>query len=50
VAELRRRLAQGPSTAAQGEDFRAFVAREIEPYNVAGLCDPNRRNMYPYLD
>jgi FADH2 O2-dependent halogenase len=50
VAELRRRLAVGPSTAKQAEEFQAFVAREIEPYNLAGLCDPSRRNMYPYLD
>ncbi|MFN9373208.1 MAG: hypothetical protein ACK6D3_15110 [Planctomycetaceae bacterium] len=50
VAELRRRMAEGPSTADQAEDFRTFVARQIEPYNLAGLCDPNRRNMYPYLD
>jgi FADH2 O2-dependent halogenase len=50
VAELRRRLARGPSTPHEAAEFQAFVAREIEPYNLAGLCDPTRRNMYPYLD
>ncbi|MGH8596286.1 MAG: NAD(P)/FAD-dependent oxidoreductase, partial [Gammaproteobacteria bacterium] len=26
------------------------VAGLIAPYNVAGLCDPARRNMYPYME
>ncbi len=35
------------------EDTRRYqreVARLIAPYNVAGLCDPTKRNMYPYLE
>jgi len=30
--------------------YQREVADLIAPYNVAGLCDPARRNMYPYLE
>lgn len=30
-----------------GEEIERFVARAIEPRNVAGLADPARRNLYP---
>lgn len=50
VAELRRVLTAGPVTPEGAEQFRQFVEHEIAPYNVAGLCDPARQNMYPYLD
>ncbi|NIR49113.1 hypothetical protein GWO43_11670, partial [candidate division KSB1 bacterium] len=30
-------------------DFRERIAKDIAPYNVAGLCDPNKHNMYPFL-
>jgi FADH2 O2-dependent halogenase len=36
---------------ATASDARAFLAeahRALEPYNRCGLCDPGRRNMYPY--
>jgi FADH2 O2-dependent halogenase len=33
------------STAAE---FERRVARDIAPYNTAGLCDPAKRNMYPF--
>lgn len=29
-------------------EFRDHVARVLEPYNIAGLCDPAKRNMYPF--
>ncbi len=29
-------------------EFRAFVAREIAPWNRVGLCDPAKRDLYPY--
>ena len=35
-----------------GEDeeaYRQFVAELLQPYNIAGLCDPARQNMYPFL-
>jgi tetracycline 7-halogenase / FADH2 O2-dependent halogenase len=34
------------------EDARAFAERvrvDIEPYNPAGLCDPSKQNLYPYV-
>lgn len=27
-----------------------YVAATIEPFNLVGLCEPERRNLYPYLD
>lgn len=47
--ELRRLLAQDRISEAQSEEYRGFVARQIAPYNLAGLCEPERRNLYPYL-
>ena len=35
-------LAHGPDPA-----YAAAVARSIEPLNIAGLCDPGKRNWYP---
>jgi FADH2 O2-dependent halogenase len=34
---------------AESERFAAGVAHVLEPYNLAGLCDPRRRNMYPFV-
>jgi FADH2 O2-dependent halogenase len=31
------------------ERFAAAVAAEVAPYNLGGLCDPARRNMYPFV-
>lgn len=51
--ESRRRLARltrGGRRPASAEDRRGFedwVARTIAPRNVAGLADPERRNLYP---
>ena len=30
-------------------DLQDQVARDIAPYNTAGLCDPSKMNMYPYV-
>jgi FADH2 O2-dependent halogenase len=30
------------------EELRRMVARDLSPINVTGLCDPERRNMYPF--
>ncbi len=42
----------GNSTARDatggGPAFASRVHRMIEPYNTAGLCDPERRNVYPF--
>ncbi len=43
------RQAPGVS-AAEADGFAESVRRALEPYNLGGLCDPQRRNMYPFLD
>ena len=35
-------------SAADSERFADSVHRAIKHYNLAGLCDPRRRNMYPF--
>jgi tetracycline 7-halogenase / FADH2 O2-dependent halogenase len=34
-------------TPAQREEFARWVARAVEARNIAGLADPERRNLYP---
>jgi FADH2 O2-dependent halogenase len=43
----RRALAGAHHGRGIGEDFGEEVRRAIEPINIAGLCDPSRRNWYP---
>src|SRR5439155_24906881 len=33
---------------ADAGQFAADVGRAVAPYNAAGLCDPARRNLYPF--
>ncbi len=47
VQSLARKAQLGPREAS---DYHRKVAGLIAPYNVAGLCNPARRNMYPYLE
>ena len=35
--------------AADAGPFLAGVRRALGPYNLAGLCDPDRRNLYPFV-
>jgi len=35
--------------SADADRFLAEVGRELGPYNLGGLCDPYRRNMYPFV-
>jgi FADH2 O2-dependent halogenase len=43
------RLAREPQVSlAEIQRFEQFIARGIEPYNIAGLCDPAVKNMYRY--
>jgi hypothetical protein len=45
-----RRMTGGGRWAPSARDRDAFtdwVARTIAPWNVAGLADPGRRNLYP---
>ncbi|MEO7501921.1 MAG: FAD-dependent monooxygenase [Gemmatimonadaceae bacterium] len=37
----------GIGTSDERRDFVEWVAREIEPRNIAGLANPERRNLYP---
>ena len=42
-------LAGEPSAAAMAA-FTGQVAADIEPYNIAGLCDPDKHNRYPFME
>jgi FADH2 O2-dependent halogenase len=43
-------LRQAPAVVAEdAARFAAEVGRAIEPYNLGGLCDPGRRNLYPFV-
>lgn len=45
-----REVAADPRPPHDAHDrFGQFVRERIAPYNVAGLCDPAKRNMYPYI-
>lgn len=44
-------LTSRPELSRQAiEEYQSLVARLIAPYNIAGLCDPARRNMYPFIE
>jgi tetracycline 7-halogenase / FADH2 O2-dependent halogenase len=45
VQDCYSRVAQGVTDPAT---FRDHVAELLAPYNIAGLCDPAKRNMYPF--
>ena len=36
-----------PRSHGPDPDYAAAVARSVEPLNIAGLCDPGKRNWYP---
>jgi FADH2 O2-dependent halogenase len=44
VARLEAEMERMPAA-----EFEAFAAAELRAFNRAGLCDPARRNLYPYL-
>lgn len=49
LEERRRAILQaGAASPATLDEFDAEVARELAPYNHAGLCDPSVRNMYRF--
>ena len=39
----------GEVSPKQIREFRKRMAEEIDPINLAGLCNPAKNNMYPYL-
>jgi FADH2 O2-dependent halogenase len=44
------RLLEATATggAVTVQEYERQVARDIAPYNTAGLCDPAKKNLYPY--
>jgi len=43
ICQLATRPHLDPAESAR---FRSYIASAIEPYNLAGLCDPRKNNMY----
>jgi len=41
-------LSAAEQAALSATEFERSVALDIAPYNTAGLCDPQKRNMYPF--
>jgi FADH2 O2-dependent halogenase len=39
----------GAGASGGAEEYERQVARDIAPYNTAGLCDPAKHGMYPYV-
>jgi FADH2 O2-dependent halogenase len=48
-ASLARAAAMLDDPTVTAADLTAFVAEAIHPFNIGGLCDAERKNMYPYL-
>lgn len=46
--EMVRLTRPGAPAAAEVRAFERQVALDVAPWNVAGLCDPAKRNLYPY--
>jgi FADH2 O2-dependent halogenase len=46
--EASRRLSPA-RTSLRGRDYTDAVAGAVRPLNIAGLCDPDRRNWYPAI-
>jgi tetracycline 7-halogenase / FADH2 O2-dependent halogenase len=44
-----RAAASGGPAPGEREELLRKIARAIEPLDIAGLCDPNRRNWHPVL-
>jgi len=41
--------AMRPHGHSEATGFQRQVARDVAAYNPAGLCDPNKKNMYPFV-
>jgi FADH2 O2-dependent halogenase len=46
--ELARLAQKGRPSADEIRNFERRVARDIAPWNIAGLCDPAKLNLYPF--
>lgn len=40
---------RGAPPAADAREYGDLVKRSIAPFNIAGLCDDSRHNMYPFI-
>lgn len=49
VVRGHERLLELAEGSAPVREYERQVARDLAPYNTAGLCDPAKKNMYPYL-
>lgn len=47
-ADVIRLTDQSSVTDAEARAFLDRMRSRIEPYNLAGLCDPNLKNLYPF--
>ena len=47
-AELERFAKRGCPTDSEIRNFEQQVSKDIAPWNIAGLCDPAKINLYPY--
>jgi FADH2 O2-dependent halogenase len=46
--DLRNLINQPQTTAAEDQAFLRRMRERIAPYDLAGLCDPARKNLYPF--
>lgn len=46
---LTEMTAHGRPAAGEVRAFRELVKSAIAPFNIAGLCDDSRKNMYPFV-
>jgi len=46
--ELARLARSGRPSVDEVRAFERRVARDIAPWNIAGLCDPGKMNLYPF--
>ncbi len=47
--KISRLSRQSHVTSDQLRQFQNEISVGIEPYNIAGLCDPAKKNIYPYV-
>lgn len=48
--EIVRIVNSGTADATNAASaYAETIARELEPFNIAGLCGPAKRNMYQFV-
>jgi tetracycline 7-halogenase / FADH2 O2-dependent halogenase len=48
-SELLKRISSGQTDAKARREYAELVAQTLHPWNIAGLCNPARNNMYPFV-